>query len=515
MNHGPDEKGPEGPGPDRDRTEQGPEKLSSGPEERDRGSDGRPSDREDTAPAQGASSDGAADPASDTADEASASGESASAESAPGESAPDGSAPGGSASGREKSVSGREEAPSAQGESGSDGDKPASGLDAFVSGRGQSPSAGGEFASGRDRLFAELGGFGPDLGGPGGTGPGGFDPDEEPDLRRLLHSAVDGMEPRDGTLDHLRRAVPARRARKRQALVGMAAAALFFGTAIPALIHVSNSGTLDPNTAMAGQSSDARSGTGKGKSHSGDSGGVTDSHGKPPAHGKSGDKHEKPGRSGGTGDSSPGATDPSATASVNAPLCTTAQLSVTGTSDASMGSQTYAAFRVSNISGTACTVSGGVTVTAAAQGAADPSKLASARHVSGDAATGLPDPSLEAATLVLQPGDAYEEKAAFVPSETCPVIGGGSSSTGGGGDTGVPSPDPTASQDASATGTTDAGGAAAAPTTQLVAADGMADGSVLITFTGETGTPTSSVTVPNACAGTVYFTGVLPSGNGA
>ena len=50
-------------------------------------------------------------------------------------------------------------------------------------------------------------------------GPDGLDSDELA-LRRMLHHAVQQMEPRDGTLDHLRRAVPARRARKRQATVG-------------------------------------------------------------------------------------------------------------------------------------------------------------------------------------------------------------------------------------------------------------------------------------------------------
>ncbi|MCZ9347385.1 hypothetical protein NGM37_57770, partial [Streptomyces sp. TRM76130] len=59
-------------------------------------------------------------------------------------------------------------------------------------------------------------------------------------MRRLLHRAVEEVEPREGALEQLRRAVPARRARKRQAAVGMAAAALLIGTAVPALLHVSD-----------------------------------------------------------------------------------------------------------------------------------------------------------------------------------------------------------------------------------------------------------------------------------
>ena len=100
--------------------------------------------------------------------------------------------------------------------------------------------------------------------GPDDTGPEGLDSDELA-LRTLLHHAVGQMEPRQGTLDHLRRAVPARRARKRQALVGMAAAALFVGTAVPALLHVSNSAGSDTNPSIAGNASQAQGGAGQGK----------------------------------------------------------------------------------------------------------------------------------------------------------------------------------------------------------------------------------------------------------
>ncbi|MCZ0980185.1 hypothetical protein O1L60_17650 [Streptomyces diastatochromogenes] len=52
--------------------------------------------------------------------------------------------------------------------------------------------------------------------------PGTGDGDDELALRRLFQDAVSGLEPSHGSLEHLRRAVPARRARKRQALVGAA-----------------------------------------------------------------------------------------------------------------------------------------------------------------------------------------------------------------------------------------------------------------------------------------------------
>ncbi|MDV9193752.1 hypothetical protein R6L23_37025, partial [Streptomyces sp. SR27] len=45
-------------------------------------------------------------------------------------------------------------------------------------------------------------------------GPGEGHGDDELALRRLFQGAVSGLEPSKGSLEHLRRAVPARRARK-------------------------------------------------------------------------------------------------------------------------------------------------------------------------------------------------------------------------------------------------------------------------------------------------------------
>lgn len=351
---------------------------------------------------------------------------------------------------------------------------------------------------------------GPDDKGPerldGVHSPDGSDSDELA-LRRLLHSAVDDIEPRTGTLDHLRRAVPARRARKRQAVVGMAAAALFIGTAIPALVHVSQAGGSDPNTAMAGQSSQAQGGTGQGKDKDTgkgdpkDAGGTTVKPGK--ESGPPDDKDTKPGGSGG----STGSADPTATPASGVPLCTATQLgSATGSANApDTAGVVYGTFRVTNISGTACTVAGAGGITPTAQGAADPAKILTARHVAGDAATALPDPSQEVTGLVLQPGAAYEEKFAFVPSETCPTTGG-DSSPGDPGPTG-PSPDPSPTQSAVGATTDSTGSEGATP--QLATEDGTADGSVTVTHTAQGGSPTATAMVPGACAGTVYYTGVL------
>ncbi|MGW0629701.1 hypothetical protein [Streptomyces sp. NPDC002758] len=340
--------------------------------------------------------------------------------------------------------------------------------------------------------------------GPDEKGPKGLDSDELA-LRRMLQSAVEDIEPSDGTLDHLRRAVPARRARKRQATVGMAAAALFLGTAIPALVHVSNSGGSSPNTSMAGDSSTAQGGVGQGKNPDGGASTAGGTGGKAPGHGQGGKKETGKGKTGGTDTGTIGGTGPTASTNTATPVCTAAQLGSPTAVAAGPDSAgiVYGSFRITNISMTSCTVGGPGSVGVLAQGAADPTKIGTARHVSGDAATGLPDPSLEVTGLVLLPGSAYEEKFAFVPSETCPPAGG----TNGGSETGGPSPDPSPSTDPSVGGT-DTGGTSGV-TTQLVTEDGTADGSIEVSHTPEAGSPTASTTVAGVCAGTVYWTGPL------
>ncbi|SFY46983.1 hypothetical protein [Streptomyces sp. F-1] len=334
----------------------------------------------------------------------------------------------------------------------------------------------------------------PALGGPGS---------DEAALRMLLHSAVDGIEPSTGSLEHLRRAVPARRARKRQAAVGMAAAALFFGTAIPALVHVSGSGGSDPDTAMAGQSSQAKSGTGHGRDKGGGTSGGKGADGRPAQPGKEPGKPGEKGKAGGAGAGSAAGADPSATLAAGVPVCTAAQLgSATGSTDApDSAGVVYGTFHVTNVSASACTVDGAGTVGASAQGAAEPAKIIVVRHAAGDAATGLPDPSQEVSGLVLQPGSAYEERFAFVPSETCPTSGGSTGGPAGGGAS--PDPTPTATD-----GSTDTGGPSGA-TTQLGSGDTPPNGNVLLTHTPQAGSPTASTVVTGECAGTVYYTGLL------
>ncbi|MFJ8535702.1 hypothetical protein [Streptomyces sp. NPDC093591] len=343
--------------------------------------------------------------------------------------------------------------------------------------------------------------------GPDDQGPEGLDSDELA-LRRMLHDVVEEIEPRDGTLDHLRRAVPARRARKRQALVGMAAAALFVGTAVPALVHVSNSTGSDVNPSVAGHGQDAQGAVGEGKETEGGASTSGGSSGKSEDKGKGSEKDEDKGTGTGAGAGSGSPTDPLATSPAGIAACTADQLGTSGgTTDAPDPSGTvYGTFTFSNVSTADCTVSSPGTVSLAAGGAADGSKITDARHVAGDAAAGLPDPAQELTSLVLKPGGSYQVKFAWVASETCPTTS--DPTTGGpGGNDASPTPTPTEDNTGTTEGTSTGGDTGTS--TQLMTEDTTADGSVTITNTPEAGAPAATVTVSNACAGIVYWTGVL------
>ncbi|MFI8824465.1 hypothetical protein [Streptomyces sp. NPDC053431] len=326
-------------------------------------------------------------------------------------------------------------------------------------------------------------------------------------LRRLLQGAVSGLEPSDGALEHLRRAVPARRARKRQAVVGMAAAAVLVGTAVPALVHVASSGGISADKAInAGHGEQAQGGTGtetgiEGGQKTADPpvgtaapspGGSAEGAGKPTASAQD--------PAGGTG----GGSTPSGGAPDARPVCAADQLGIssvqTGAPDAS--GKVYGTFRIANVSGRDCLVGGAGRVGFAARGAADAAKIAVVAHTPGDAASGLPDPSQESASLILTPDNAYEVRFAWIPSETCPTTG----------TTPTPTPSPTGGGSSSSGGATGSTGTAPgenAAGPQLVTDGTPADGSVEVTHTADPGGPVAAATIPNACAGTIYRTGVL------
>ncbi|MCX4731213.1 hypothetical protein [Streptomyces sp. NBC_01363] len=359
--------------------------------------------------------------------------------------------------------------------------------------------------------LSSLFGPGPDSGPHGGPGAGGGADLDEVALRRMLRGAVRNIEPTDGTLDHLQRAVPVRRAKRRQAVVGLAAAALLIGTAVPAFVHVANSdGSNTANPAIAGHGEQAQGGNG---SDTGSQSGDKNS-------GGNADGQADGGRSQPTSTSSPsdsrgqsadgnlsgGGAGPTNPAMASMPICDPEQLGVASAETGAAGADgtVYGTFRIANVSGTDCSVSSSGSVGFQAIGAADPARIAVVQHTAGDAAAGLPDPSQEQGTVLLKPSMAYEVKFAWVPKDTCPTVGSS------------PSPSPTddaggaSGATAAGTGTGSVDGTAET-VTQFGSEDGggTQDGSVAVMHTPEAGAPVAETKIANACSGTIYRTGVL------
>ncbi|MHB9752975.1 hypothetical protein ACYBSK_01140 [Streptomyces sp. BYX5S] len=325
-------------------------------------------------------------------------------------------------------------------------------------------------------------------------------------LRRMMRQAVSDIEPSDQALDALQRAVPARRARKRQAAVGAVAVGVFAAMAVPAVLHVANTDSSGAKPSIAGHSQATHGGATEGT----ETGGAGQDGGGKPSHAKDKDKDGKKGAKGdehkGSG-AAAGGGDPASTAAASSPTCAAGEL---GAPTASVGppaadGKVYGSFRVANVSGSNCTVDNPGSVVTVAQGAADPAKVSVVDHTSGDG-SGLPDPSTEPSQLILEPGKAYEVRFAWVPSASCPSSGG----TGGGdGGTAGPSPSPSPSQDTGSGGeaTTDT----APQTTTQLGSDGAEEGSVAVSHTAEPGAPSAATTISDACAGTLYRTGLLPA----
>ncbi|MEN8649503.1 hypothetical protein ABCR94_02325 [Streptomyces sp. 21So2-11] len=380
-------------------------------------------------------------------------------------------------------------------------------------------SAGPDEADWPDRLLRDLNNLN-NLNDPTGNAMLNNGPDtpgaDELALRRMMRSAVQELqelEPSDRALEHLRKAVPARRVRRRQAIVGMAAAALFVGTAIPAFVHVAKSdGTADERPAVAGHGQDTRGGTG-GQTRTPDG---KEGESRPSGKPTSKDKSEKPDQgkdphknSPGAGTSAGGMGDigSSGTVPVSSPTCEPSQLGVSaGTGAPDADGKVYGTFRIANVSGQDCAVAGTGSVNFQALGAADSGRIDVVEHTSNDAAVGLPDPSQEATGLVLAPDMAYEVKFAWVPTGSCPTT------------TPSPTPSPTDGSGGTASeGTGNGNGGAGSgdsgqtgAETQLGEGDGPTeDGSIAVTHTPESGEPGAAANIPNACAGTIYRTGVL------
>ncbi|NLU67850.1 hypothetical protein [Streptomyces sp. HNM0574] len=352
---------------------------------------------------------------------------------------------------------------------------------------------------------------------PEGTGPDAGEGGDEDALRRMLRESVDGIEPSPTSLENLKRAVPARRAQRRQALVGAAAAVVLGCVGVPLLAqagfvpgvgegdHPVNAGSSHPQTEVTGGHGDGQPHEGKQSSGKGDGeqgGGEQereDDASPSPSAGKSG-----------------GADDPNETLGVSSPDCGRDQL---GGGTAQSGppngqGQVYGSFSVRNTSGETCTVHGQGVVTALEAGRSDTSRIKIVDHTPGDAAAGLPDPTTAPESLVLRAGESYTVKFAWIP-DGCPdggpttkpgdaQDGGDNPSTGGdsGGTGGEGDPGTGGDGDDGTGGGGSTGGDA-----------GEGPSGVTLLHTPEVGEPAAAETrLDGACSGTVYRTGVLPAG---
>ncbi|MEE1941483.1 hypothetical protein V1L54_19070 [Streptomyces sp. TRM 70361] len=367
---------------------------------------------------------------------------------------------------------------------------------------------------------------------------------DERSLRLLLRDVVQDVEPSPDALDRIHRAVPARRARRRQLAVGAVAATLVAGFAVPVLTQSGVvSRVLDGTSTSAadGTRQDGGSATGE---HGGDSARVE-------ADGSLRDGEEAagaPGRDDHSADGRPAEPGTDDTLAPVSPVCLRSQLDDggTGAEPAGAGGQVYGVFRITNVSDSSCRVTGPDTVSATVLGGTGDGDVTVVHHTGGSRATGLPDPGSAPESIILAPGRSYEVRFAWVPDEGgapgCPPSSGpsptpsggsgsgssggsgsgGTDGTGGGtGGTGGETGDGTGTSTGSGDGVEggDAlpeespdgtGTNAAAP--QLGYDTGGPDGGtasprVLLRYVPAAGEPRiGRVEIANACAGTVYRT---------
>ncbi|EDY46389.2 hypothetical protein [Streptomyces sp. SPB074] len=349
----------------------------------------------------------------------------------------------------------------------------------------------------------------------------------EDELRALFHGAVDGLAPGEGVLDRLQAAVPARRARKRQTLVGVAAAVILLGTAIPAAVHVAAAPGHEADPTMAGSSQDTRTAAPSSARPHEDAGReVRDDVRSASPRPSASSGH----RSRASGSPSPKSPPSAGTVLADAPRCAATQL---GDAAADRGTPAadgtvYGSFRVANVSGEKCAVTSAGQVRVAVLGGRTRTTVPVVEHQDGDAAADLPGTSQSA--LLLGPGQSYEVRFAFVPDAGCPS-----------GDPSKPPEDPGPSsptpsepaQSPAESGGPGSGpgkgpdqgqGAGAGPedpaaldrtTTQFersVPADDAPAATVEVSHNAAPGGPVSNTTIRESCSGTLYRTGLLPAG---
>lgn len=353
--------------------------------------------------------------------------------------------------------------------------------------------------------------------------PGGFD---ELALRRMLHDAVRDMEPKPDALLRIDRAIPARRARRAkycQAAVGLAVGALLVSTAMPAVLHLTDTGSSDTTPGALDTPGGLLPGVGAvptGGPHGDDDGGLF---GQYPSNGTGGGS-VTPGVSPPaslpgiiTGSGTPVVSGPPVVAT---PACARVQL---GDGSARTGppdpqGRIYGSFRVVNVSGSDCTVAGPGQIDVTPKGTTDASRIQVVEHTQGDPAAGLPDPAGQPDSVTLPPGQAYQVQFAWIPAPgggttgcaTAPVPPGAAGSAS----PSAPGVDPGQENVARLVSTAgdDGGGGTSVPPPDSSGSPTPSDtGIALADVPTAGGSAAATTAIGGACAGTVYRTAPLPS----
>ncbi|WP_037601883.1 hypothetical protein [Streptacidiphilus rugosus] len=355
-------------------------------------------------------------------------------------------------------------------------------------------------------------------------------PIDEPDdpvaaaLRARLHSAVGGLQPAPRSLERLRHAVPQRRALRRRAYGGAAVAAALV------LLGLTTLHTISPDTVGIAQSSEPGrqlpgpnpSGTGRDRP---DGSSLTGGNPTPggtilasllPSPTAGGVLVPLP--SGGV--TSVATASHTLTPSGPLPECGRSQLGngAAGVAQPDASGVVYGSFAVSNVSTSACQVSGAGVIAVLAAVGTDSTRFTVLPHTLNDPAGALPAPNPRHPVAALAPGQSYVIDFAWVPG----VCASGVSTSPSGSPTDSSSPTPAAASAATegAAGAT-AGYVPAAATDSpsgsaatgspgpgsSVAPGGPSVQLGLVPAAG--GKAAATTTLTNACAGTIYRTDPL------
>ncbi|MCC9311839.1 hypothetical protein LN042_33065 [Kitasatospora sp. RB6PN24] len=268
---------------------------------------------------------------------------------------------------------------------------------------------------------------------PGGPEPGP-DSGEEQAVRALLHRAVAEVQPSPDALARIRRAVPARRARYRQAWTGAAVIVALTAVAVPTLNRLGALQLSDGSAAGTAAPSGTEAARPAGAVHrtSGPTVPVPVPGDGTPSTSGAGASPTTVGQSAKPSSSASGSPAPAGAGAApsTAPACARGDLGggTVTTGQADPGGRVYGAFTVTNISGHPCLLGDPGTIGALVSGGG---AVRVVPHTAGDPAPDLPAPAPDS-PLLLAAGANYRMVFAWVPDTPCPSTGPDPQTTGSG-----------------------------------------------------------------------------------